>query len=394
MTDILALADLPRFDIDPVRGFLPPVDPLTRLPARYQAWDEIGDRVSELLSSRQFRAAIDRMPLLDPTELGEGPEQARAMLLLTIFANGYVWESAPPALRLPRTLGQPLHWLATRLDRPPIAAHASLVLANFRRLDSKGPLDLGNLETLVTFGGIEDESWFYLVTVAIEARGAGAIPDFLAGLEAVVAADVGRLTGVLERIGTSIAAVTTIFERMPEHCAPARFFQRVRPWLAGWQDQGVIYEGGSPEPLRLAGGSAAQSALIQAYDASLGVTHPSPSSGPFLREMRRYMLPGHRRFLEYLDQAPSIARFVAERAASAPALVAAYHGAIDELDRFRKSHLVVAGRYITAESKGDPNAKGTGGTDYGAFLGAARRETQDAKRGTTSTNGMDPLRHP
>src|SRR5262249_48777461 len=133
-------------------------------------------------------------------------------------------------------------------------------------------------------------------------------------------------------------------------------------------------------PTRFAGGSAAQSTLIQAFDAALGVIHPSPASGPFLAEMRLYMPPPHRRFLERLERGPSIAGFVAGRARGAdPDLHRVFEGAIDELDRFGKSHLAMAGRYITAEAKGDPDAKGTGGTDFGAFLGAARRETQDAK---------------
>ncbi len=380
VTAPLSLLDLSRFDVDPVRGFLPPVDPLTRLPAGYEAWDELAGRIPALLSERRFRSAVRDLPTLDATGLAPGAEQARAMLLLSVFANAYVWEPHPPALRLPRVLAVPLTRLADLLGRPPIVAHASMVLANWRRHDPAGPLEPDNLDTLVTFRDLDDERWFYLVTVGLEAEGAAAIPAMIEIETAVLRTDLARAAALLDEIAAILSRVTAVLERMYERCAPATFFRETRPWLTGWPEPGVVYEGASDEPLRYVGGSAAQSTLIQAFDATLGVTHPSPASGPFLAQMRRYMPRPHRRFLERLEQGPSVASFVANQARGAePGLHRAYDAALDELDRFRKSHLAIAGRYITAEARGDPTAKGTGGTDFGAFLGAARRETQDAK---------------
>lgn len=378
----LTLPELRRYDVDPVRGFLPPEDPLDRLPAGFEPWDELAPKVPALLDAKRFRASIDAMPVLDPSRLEEPRARERAMLLLSVFANAYVWESAPPALRIPRPLGRPLWWLSERLGRPPIAAHASMVLANFRRIDPAGPLAPENLDTFITFRDLGDERWFYLLTVGMESLGGAAIPTMLAAQAAVVAEDVPGLTAALDALAINIGAVTDLLERMYERCEPRVFFDEIRPWLTGWPEPGVVYEGGVEASHRLAGGSAAQSPLIQAYDAVLGVAHPSPHSGPFLLEMRRYMMPTHRRFLERLEQGPSVAGFVRPRAIGPdPELHRAYDACIDQLDRFRKVHLAMAGRYITAQAKGDPAAKGTGGTDFGAFLGAARRETQDAKRG-------------
>jgi indoleamine 2,3-dioxygenase len=305
------------------------------------------------------------------------------MLLLSVFANAYVWESGTPALAIPRQLARPLFGLAERLGRQPIVAHASMVLSNWRRLDPAGPLDPENLDTLITFRDLPDEKWFYLLTVGLEAAGAPAIGLMVEAQAAVALEDAAGLTRALQALAVNIGAVADLLERMYERCAPRVFFDQIRPWLTGWPEPGVVYEGGgTAAPLKLAGGSAAQSSLIQAYDAVLGVSHPSPHSGPFLLEMRRFMPPAHRRFLERLEQGPSVAGFVRPRAIGAePELHRAYDAALDELDRFRKGHLAMAGRYITKEAKGDPLAKGTGGTDFGAFLGAARRETQEAKRG-------------
>jgi indoleamine 2,3-dioxygenase len=389
----LSLSELPRFGVDPIRGFLPPVDPLVRLPGGFEPWDDLAREVPALLSARRFRAAVHDLPSLDTTALAPGGEQARAMLLLSVFANAYVWETLPAARRLPSVIAVPLVDLADRLERLPIVAHASMVLANWRLVEP-GPLDPDRLDTLITFRALDDERWFYLVTVGIEAEGAAAIPIMAALSDAAHRDDPAAAAGLLERLGGVIARMTAILERMYERCAPATFFTDIRPWLTGWPAPGLEYEGAIAEPVQLAGGSAAQSTLIQAFDAALGVAHPSPASGPFLAEMRRYMSGPHRRFLERLEQAPTVASLLRRRSRIAePALHRAHDAAIDELDRFRKVHLGIAGRYITVEARGDPTAKGTGGTDFGEFLGAARRETQDAKRDRPRSHEPPSERH-
>ena len=42
--------ELARFDVDPVRGFLPPEDPLDQLPAPWTAWDRLGLDLSALIA--------------------------------------------------------------------------------------------------------------------------------------------------------------------------------------------------------------------------------------------------------------------------------------------------------------------------------------------------------
>jgi indoleamine 2,3-dioxygenase len=382
MTGVLSLSELHRYDVDPVRGFLPAQDPSRRLPSPFEPWDALAARLPALLRDKAFQTTVDALPELDPAVLEEPAAVERAMLLLSVFSNAYVWESNPPARRLPVQLGRP-HWaVAKRLGRPPIVHHASMALSNWRRIDPAGSLEVENLETLISFTGLPDESWFFLVTVAIEAVGGPAIATMIEAQAAAAREDVAGVTHAVEALAENIGAVADLLERMYQRCEPAVFFREIRPWLTGWPEPGLVYQGGSEGSHRFTGGSAAQSSLIQAYDAVLGVSHPSPASGPFLLEMRQYMPPPHRRFLERLEQGISVAQFVRPRAIGAePELHRAYDACIDQLDRFRKGHLAMAGRYITAQAKGDPTAKGTGGTDFGAFLGAARRETQDAKRG-------------
>ena len=63
---------------------------------------------------------------------------------------------------------------------PPVATYAGVCLWNFKPLFPGEHIDnLENLSTLNTFTGSLDESWFFLVSVAIEARGAPILPLLL-----------------------------------------------------------------------------------------------------------------------------------------------------------------------------------------------------------------------
>jgi indoleamine 2,3-dioxygenase len=253
-----------------------------------------------------------------------------------------------------------------------------MVLSNWCRRDPEGLLALENLDTLVTFYDLEDERWFYLVTVALEARGAAAIPIMLDAQAAVARDDPAALARNLAALAEVIAAVTGVMNRMYERCRPAEFYRYVRPVLTGWPEPGVVYEGVGEGPRCLIGGSAAQSSLIQAFDAVLGVRHPSPASGPFLTAMRGYMPPLHRRFLQRLEEGPSIRGVIDARSrADFPEVHRSYRACIHELELFRKQHLGLATRYVAQPAGEDPTVRGTGGTDFGAFLNAARRETRE-----------------
>jgi indoleamine 2,3-dioxygenase len=81
---------LTDFDVDPVTGFLPNPDPLTRLPLYFAEWDRIGAQLSALLLAGQARRALATMPTLDPARLCGRHELERAMLLLSTFVNAYV----------------------------------------------------------------------------------------------------------------------------------------------------------------------------------------------------------------------------------------------------------------------------------------------------------------
>jgi len=369
--------DLAAFRIDPVRGFLPADDPLERLPADFDAWEHVAPDVPALLMTGRLRPALEALPLLDIEPLEGDMQLERAMLLLSVFGSAYVWAEPAPARMVPRAVAAPWCRLAERLGRPPITAHPSNVLFNWRRLDKTGPIELDNLAALQLFLGGIDEQWFYLTAVVIEAKGAPALGALVAAQQAVAVGQADELATHLQAIASALDRVYEVLERIPEKCDPYIFYHRVRPYLSGWPEPGVIYEGVSDAPRRCAGGSAAQSPLIQALDAGLGIKHRGSETSPFLMEMRNYMLTGHRRFIEALESGASVRQFVLDHAARCPALSDRYNGCIRALDRFRKKHMELAVRYISHQAPNPDEAKGTGGTNFVSFLSKARRETEE-----------------
>lgn len=369
---------LADFEVDPDRGFLPSTDPLERLPEGFEAWEATAPRISSLLLAGKLRPKLASMPIPELARLETREQIERAMLLLSAFGNGYVWAHETAATRLPRSIAVPWCHVAETLGRPPIVSHGSFVLRNWRRIDRDGGLTLDNLETLQLIGGSHDEQWFYLIPVAMEARGAEALRAIVRAREAVDGEQLDSLAAELESLGRVVEELTAILLRTQEHCDPYIFYRRVRPYLAGWPEPGLVYEGVSETPVQLAGGSAAQSSLFQAIDAALGVSHEHEDSRPFLLAMRHHMPPRHRAFLETLDEGgPQLRSLVMNRRGDHPRLAERYDGAIRAMDRFRKAHFEIAIRYITRQAPNPEQAKGTGGTNFTSFLKKTREETRE-----------------
>lgn len=377
----ISVKDFAAYQVDPARGFLPSQDPLERLPAGFEAWDRLASQMPALLLAGKLRPALERLTSPDLNLLESDGHLQRAMLLLSLFGNAYVWGDEKPATVVPRGIALPWWTVAERLGQPPIITYSSLVLYNWRLLDKSAPPGLGNLATLQLFLGGSDEQWFYLISVAIEAKGASAIRAIVDAQNAAARGRVADLADSLKEIAYAIAEMRETLLRVEEKCDPYIYYHRVRPFIAGWGEAGVVYEGVSGEPQKFVGASAAQSSLLQAMDAGLGVIHRDDETSPFLFAMRRYMPPAHRRFIEALEDGPSLRQFVLDRKQSVPALCDLYDACIQALDHFRKKHLELAVRYISRQAPGAEATEGTGGTNFVSFLSKVRKETKEKEIG-------------
>ena len=372
-----ALAPLADYDVDPDTGFMPRWEPLERLPAGFEPWDELAPLVGHLIRNRRIRERLRAMPVLDASRLAGRPECERAITLLCVFANACVWGGEQPSPVVPASVAVPLCALCDRMGRQPIVHYAGMQLYNWRRVDRARPLSADNAELLVQFLGGVDETWFYVANFDLELRAAPLLVAAHAAVAAAAHEDADALARRLSEIAGGLPALHAALERQREWTDPHVFFHRIRPFVQGWPEPGVVYEGVSPAPRVLVGGSAGQSSVIQSLDAVLGVAHDDPRTGGYLRLLRGYMPPAHRRFVDDCERLSRVRPFVA--ASGDGALRDAFDAAIEGVVRFRTLHVRLAHDYIAKPSGMDPATKGTGGTPFVEFLRDTRRETIDAQ---------------
>ena len=185
--------------------------------------------------------------------------------------------------RLPCTISIPLSSVALRLDIPPYSTFAGQNLWNYRLLSqSQSITDPSNLVAQLTFTDTPDESWFFIVLTAIEARGAPIIMHALHAFEAVSRDDAAAVEKHLTEIVAHLQDLIPVLPRMYEQCNPDMFYNCIRPFLSGCKascelPRGIFYENenGGGTWQQFSGPTAAQSSLWQFIDLALGVKHQS-----------------------------------------------------------------------------------------------------------------------
>ena len=429
---------LEDYGLSELTGFLPPELPLTRLKSTYyEPWEAIAGDLQALLYTGRLRQIVDKLPQLSVKGLATVASKRRAFAVLGFIAHAYVWAEADrPSDTIPAQISVPWEHLATELELRPVMCYTACCLWNHRpilgggadgNVSSSEGLDLSDMATISTFTGSIDESWFYLVSTRVEVLGGPILRKIIDSMHAVRRDDKQTVQNNLYVLAEHISEVADTVKRMYEHCDPYVFYHRIRPILAGWNNmsdaglpKGVKYLGCPSSPddskagyRRYAGGSAAQSPLIQALDIGLGVEHwptgghPSaaqdsgsegstaPPKNNFIHEMRKYMPGPHRRFLEHLSTVTNIRDYCME--SNDDGLMEAYDACIAIMKHFRDIHLQIVSRYILIAAQIKPKhdkdetkrvglagteisragMTGTGGTSLIPFLKQARSETAD-----------------
>ncbi|KXJ96419.1 indoleamine 2,3-dioxygenase [Microdochium bolleyi] len=395
-------------------GFLPAKAPLCRLPDMYYLpWERIANVMPVLLDNGTLRARVDAMDVLSTDRLRSEPEWRRAFVILSFLTHAYVWGGQEPAEILPPSISVPFLKVAKMLELPPVLAYAGSNLWNFTT-SGQDFTDVDSLRCLHTFTGTEDESWFLVISVAMEAQAAVIIPPALRALEAIKTRDYPVITQALAEMDACISKVGALIERMYERCDPDVFYHKIRPFLAGSKNmeaaglpRGVFYSESSADPEKgswrqLRGGSNGQSSMIQFFDVVLGVQHtnegngrptpaaspasssrsspepsqPSPSQPSFHEVVRDYMPGPHRRFLLAVSQMGSIHELALQTPAGVTAeqdaFRDAYKKATQTLTAFRNIHIQIVTRYIILPSRrAQRSADGSGKRDLASASASA-----------------------
>lgn len=389
------LLSLGRFHISEDYGFLLP-NPLKELPDHFRPWMEIANELPHLIESHQLQARVNEMPLLNCQFLRSYREQRLAHLVLSFMTMGYVWQrgETQPQEVLPRNLAIPLVEVSRNLGLPPILVHSDLVLTNWMPRNAERPLEMGNLDIIVSFPGGESLRGFILVTVLVEKAAVPGIKALVQAVNAILQYNQNSLLQALQRLRLSIQEMTRTLGQMHDYVDPDIFYAVIRIFLSGWKDNpampvGLIYEGVCTEPLEYSGGSAAQSTVLHAFDEFLGIRH-SKESADFLHRMREYMPPSHKDFIEEIHSSPSLRDHILSSGNGQ--LLTAYNQCVEALTNLRSYHIAVVTKYlITAATKakgrrpdrlhGPSQAleeRGTGGTVVLNFLKSVRDKTLEA----------------
>lgn len=381
--------DIASYGISSERGFLSSVDPTgIDLPDYLAPAVQMAMRLPKLIPTGEVRRHLEALPYVDIAEFcnsASEAEQRAAMVHYSFMVQSYVWGEEPAPKVLPKCLAAPIWQLAGAIGQKPLLTYSGYVLDNWGKIDADGPIDLSNIHMMQPFVSGQDEAWFVLIHVAIEARAGEMLAAIPQMIEAVSTDDRPALVATLRNMSCVWDDVNALFDRMPERCDPYVYFHRVRPWIHGWKDNpalgdGLIYEGvaeteGKPQSFR--GQTGSQSSIVPSMDAFLGIDHANDPLRSYLDELHAYRPPAHRRFIEDIRANSNLRAYV--QANDSGSLKTLYNDIVTKLAQFRTRHLEYAASYINKQSKGgDGNTSdvGTGGTPFMKYLKKHRDEAQ------------------
>lgn len=366
---------LAHFELDEIK--LPPI---------FAATVEAAEKLSGLITSGRARHWLEQLPdpkIEDWVQTAPEEQLRAAMVRYSFLVQAYVWGSPEAPAHLPANLARPMVAIADKLGQAALLPYSGYVLDNWARIDKRGPIALDNIRMVQNFAGGEDENWFVLVHVAIEAEAGVLLDNACKLLAACEAADTARAELLLGEMDGAWERIYGVFKRMPERCDPYIYFHRVRPWIHGWANNpalggGLVYEGvdkWAMQPQALRGQTGSQSSIVPAMDALFGVRHSDDPLKAFLDELHHYRPVPHRRFIEDLAANSRLRPFV-EGSGSA-GLKAAFNANVEQVARFRTRHLEYAASYINKQAGSipgnDPDV-GTGGTPFMKYLKKHRDE--------------------
>lgn len=380
---------LRNFDISEDTGFVASSPLLTSLPEHFSRWEALAKNLPALIRDRRIREEVHALPSLEFSgeTLTSEKEWQRAYVLLTFLAQAYVWVEGERGLpdRVPKILAVPWKTTADHLGLTPSVTYASLILYNWKLLDTGGLMDGNNLQPVFTFTGTKDESWFYVVHMLLEVVAVPGLKAIQHAYTSMMNHDHHGLTQDLLNVRSTLERILEMLLKMYEHCDPKVFCVKIRPFLAGSKGlpafpAGLHYEGVDPKPVQYYGGSAAQSTSVHAFDMFLGGKHTG-SDAEFLQAMRYYMPTKHRAFLEALTHQASMREYI--RQSKDRNLIAGYNGAVEALAHLRSKHVILVTRYVVCQKKHSVNTSfdmhGTGGTLFMTFLKKVRDDTLDLR---------------
>ena len=371
---------LEDYNVSQECGFLPTISPASaQLPEVFRQLQQTAFLLPKWLTTGKIRQAVESLPEMDvDKEILDEIQLRRLMLLYSFLTHAYVWGEPTPAKILPRNIAVPFHQVSQKMGRPPILSYASYILDNWVPINDKEPIASGNIAISQNFLGGLDENWFVLIHVDIETKAAPALAAIPAILEGIERDNISTVMSALSDVKYAWTNVNAVMKRMPEGCNPSIYYNQIRPYLNGWKNnqtlpEGLIYQGVAAygeKPQKLLGATGAQGAIVPTMDALLNIVHEVTPLRKYLMEMRNYMPPRHRAFVEAVEKHSTLRSFVKKRLNWFPKLKDLYNDCVSLIEKFRTQHLKFAARYINQQAVkvNKETGIGTGGTPFMRYL--------------------------
>jgi indoleamine 2,3-dioxygenase len=359
-----------------INGFIPEDDPILELGHDYLDWDIAVSELPYWLSAGVARKKIKKIKVININNLKDSKGYyERAFLVLSVLGHAAIHESwrDGSAQSIPKSIAKPWSELSKYLNRSPVLTYSSHGLNNWRRLDQSGDIELGNIVPLCGFYGGLDESWFISTHVDIEAKSRLLTKYISESISAKEQGNIDLLISNLYLFNQLIKIMIEVLISIRRHCEPDIFYQRVQPFMKGLDN--VVFEGTSLPPQTHPGGSGAQSAIMPAIDAFLGIKHEQDYLSHYLRSLRAYMPRLHKEYVSELERMDSLREWI--KVVRSKPLTDAYNKCVARVAEFRGEHMKISIDYIhkPAEKFNNDGKLGTGGSPYMEYLKKHKKET-------------------
>eukprot|EP01088_Endostelium_zonatum_P006179 TRINITY_DN18285_c0_g1_i1.p1 TRINITY_DN18285_c0_g1~~TRINITY_DN18285_c0_g1_i1.p1 ORF type:complete len:496 (-),score=95.48 TRINITY_DN18285_c0_g1_i1:162-1649(-) len=382
------------FIVQTKTGFLPRTDPILNIPPKYNALDNLLNRMrwhqpdeSEgLLAKGTFGKTVEN-------ELKEYKfdEIEDTMMLMALYrdysflASAYLLEPCHHEYLktngesyglgrkvLPRNIAVPFNDLAERLNmRPFMEYNTCYSLNNWVRLDPRQGVTINNIDFGRSFMNMRSEAGFILVHVAINQHSGNLVKAGIDVLKSAESDDREQFNKSLQEMRDTMVFMNQEFERMYIESNPSDY-NVFRTFIMGIKNQpmfpdGVVYEGCfNGEPQHFRGESGANDSVIPFCDNILQITKFMPSNPltEILRDFRSYRPEEQQAFLEWSEKTANQIGTL-EYAKKDGSSMVYFLEVADQVRAFRHRHWVLTNLYIIYKSK-HPIA--TGGSPISTWL--------------------------
>ena len=362
------------FLISTSRGFMPRLNPLTKLPERFAALESILQRMvwhqpdgtPGLMQKNQLLDAVkNELPLLEVGDITDTMEQLAIYRDYSFLNNAFVlepchqkWEKTGNDYGLgrdflPKNIAVPYTKISKMLElKPYLEYNTGYGLNNWKFIDEKQGFKYENMDVIRMFYGTDSERGFILTHCTINSFAGNLIRAGTNALKAAETDNRALFDTSLSEMKDSLMYMNVELNRMFIESNP-KDYNTFRTFIMGITGQpmfpkGVVYEDcfdGKPQFYR--GETGANDSIIPFCDNIIEITGRLPSNllTDMLRDFRTYRTKTHQDYLKWVEETSVKIGMVNYAKKSSHSMVMMLEVA-DQIRTFRHTHWVLTNLYI------------------------------------------------